>query len=253
MAKPEEKKVAPPKTPNATGGKKVSLPSGNDDISDDPIAQAIQQRMKAGGLTSVVTKTPVVNKIKAPAEKATEVKTDTKQQVAKPAEKKPEAAKEEVKKPAVVKKDAEPAAATTTDKKPASSIPKINASKPTTTAKPAEEKKEPVKPIVPAKTTTAAKEGEAKKTEPKAVSGQSAPKTLKGKKKNEEEVSATVPVEESKEVSIPDDEPVSAQIQNDEKLLLEDETTPSFQHESSPTANTEQPIVIEEPELAPVE
>lgn len=251
MTKPEEKKVAPPKTPNATGGKKALIPSGNDDISDDPIAQAIQQRMKAGGLTSVVTKTPAVNKTKAPAEKATEVKPDNKQPAAKPIEKKPEAAKDEVKKPAVAKKDAE-SAATTTDKKPATTVPKTNISKPTTTAKPDEEKKELLKPVVPAKTTTAAKESEHKKVEPKAVSGQSAPKTLKGKKKNEEEAPA-VQVEESKEVSIPDDEPVSAQIQNDEKLLLEDETTPSFQHESSPTAINEQPVVIEEPEHAPVE
>lgn len=38
--KPEEKKVVPPKTPNATGGKRPLIPS-NDDISDDPIAQAI--------------------------------------------------------------------------------------------------------------------------------------------------------------------------------------------------------------------
>jgi hypothetical protein len=40
VPKPEEKKVVPPKTPNATGGKRPLIPS-NDDISDDPIAQSL--------------------------------------------------------------------------------------------------------------------------------------------------------------------------------------------------------------------
>lgn len=76
--------------------------------------------MKAGGLTSVVTKAPNVNKTK-PADKPNDKPADNTKIVLKPEKKTEPNGKEEVKKPAFVqsKKPESVPESNTTDKKPA--------------------------------------------------------------------------------------------------------------------------------------
>lgn len=166
--------------------------------------------MKAGGLTSVVTKAPIAKKIK-PADNPTDKPADNTKSLTKPEKKtEPSAPKEDAKKSTTLSsKKPETAAAESanTDKQPTA---KVTQTKPSNSKPSTEEKKEPAKPVFPAKTTSLSKDEPQKKID-KPSSGTSAPKTLKGKKKNEETSedvavpsTSDKPTEESKEVFIPE-------------------------------------------------